>query len=61
LTTEPNAYEAFDPVPVAPPHDAVLILRDSLRDPFALLDFDARVATTEGTLDSSDETRVRPR
>jgi hypothetical protein len=51
LTTQSDPYEALGPVPVSPPHDAVLILRDSLRDLFALLDIDASVvaATTEGT------------
>jgi hypothetical protein len=45
----PNPYEQLDPVPVTPPRDAVLELRDRLRDQFGRLGVDARIVTTEGT------------
>jgi hypothetical protein len=49
VTPEPNPYEVLDPLPVAPPRDAVLELRDQLRGQFARMGIDTQVVTTEGT------------
>jgi hypothetical protein len=43
---QPTIYEQLDPVPVTPPGEEVLRLRDTLRDQFAGLGFEVRVQLT---------------